>query len=106
MSEPTPVMTASEWKDVRGFTTSYLLSNLGDGIDVIRDEPGDRESTLPLIMAVANHALPDDHPLKMTLSDVNLIREVAEDYKYRGTSTHVELQALSAKLTALLPPEG
>lgn len=61
------------------------------------------EDILPAVMAVANAALPDDSPCKITRDDVALIHETWEGD--RGYMNADKLRRLSAKLAALLPPE-
>ena len=62
-------------------------------------------NVLVVQIAIANRLLPDIHPLKITRADVRLLRAIAEDYEFRGTSDNEDLNRLAAKLAALLPPE-
>ena len=65
---------------------------------------------IPAVIALANHALPDGHPLKITREDVNELASIARDHQYPyGPSGRIDegdiLAKLAAKLAALLPPE-
>lgn len=121
--EIVPVMTQEEWAEVRRNEPRYHLSHLGDGIDIIRDNRADGDATLPLVLAVANDALPVDHPLKITREDVDALLTVVEkdpqDEMANEGDGYVEvwqseemryslsmLARLAKKLAALLPPKG
>ncbi len=54
---------------------------------------------LPKAVAIANHMLPADSPYKITRADIYAIRS-ADTYEPDIDALH----ALSAKLSALLPP--
>jgi len=106
-----PALSAEEW--AQGFVDwgiSYahrgVTLNKHGGVDVYDDTDSSSvaPNELPSLMALANHALPDSHPLKITRVDVEGLRRNAHlmpvgAYK-DGTLT------LAAKLAALLPPEG
>ncbi len=56
------------------------------------------------LVAIANHALPDGHPLKITREDVKEM-EIAS-YLLDGEGRDgAAIAAIAAKLAALLPPE-
>ena len=59
---------------------------------------------IPATIALANHALPDGHPLKITRDDIKALTDAAgPDF---GPRIDIgAFQALAAKLAALLPPE-
>lgn len=101
-----PALTAEEWRDVTPGMYRYYLSNLGDGIDVVRDARADGAEVLPLLVAIANHALPYGHRLKITREDVAMLRHthVVDEYG-DAAGTDPGLHRLAAKLAALLAPE-
>lgn len=94
-----PALTPEEWEDVRlrdGCTLLSVVSDIGAFPDLA-----------PAAMAVANHALPNGHPLKITREDVDQVEEVCAMYdRERYQHMWAVLERLSAKLAALLPPEA
>lgn len=67
-------------------------------------------------MALANHALPDGHPNKLTREDVKALRrsrvfEIDPSQVFDGAVSvdregTERLRSLAARIEALLPPEG
>src|SRR5690349_10334096 len=102
-----PALTPEEWKHderVAAFARepgSRLL--MGD-----RDD----DRSCHRLMALANAALPDDDPRKITRDDIvlllNLSRGIATFYNQgdeRNMAVRDQTRALAAKLAAFLPPE-
>jgi len=58
------------------------------------------------LIALANYALPDDSPYKITQADVELIRDSAEEFRVSWPVGERGLLAVAAKLAALLPPQA
>lgn len=61
------------------------------------------------VLQLANAALPDDSPYKITRADVDALGVAAtliEDLKYLASGRPAELRVLAAKLAAPLPPSG
>lgn len=108
-----PALTAEEWIDSEWRTTPYEV-NSSISVDpsvhllVFRH---DRETrAIPFatprefaaIIALANHALPDGHPLKITRQDAADMQEIAKHGDWFGVS---DVARVAAKLAALLPPD-
>lgn len=116
-----PALSAEEWHDgyvdwaeargARLSTDGYChiaLYDDGDEIALAARE-------LPALIALANHALPDGDPRKITRADVEVLEEAS---RYLGARAYADdagtyertgamsLRTLSAKLRALLPREG
>lgn len=121
-----PALSAEEWADL--FTDPYddsvpderimgvacsdrmPTAHVFDGT-LYLNAIADHDTDLPQLMAVANAALPDDSPHKITRADVarlegfaNWIREELH-YNEGAVADTVRLSDLAAKLAALLPPE-
>lgn len=116
-----PALTPQEAKDERiiipspvampGHFMLFEIDSRGLAISV----SGSRDVALThadcvRLAAIANHALPDGHPLKITREDVNELASIARDHQYPyGPSGRIDegdiLAKLAAKLAALLPPE-
>ena len=116
-----PALTAEEWSTLKdGYYVELSGCRIGidtDGLDVrgrfMGEEATVPRECAPALMALANAALPDDDPRKITREDVAACR--AFDFNFWGMeSDSVEvrradcerLQLLAAKLAALLPPEA
>jgi hypothetical protein len=85
-----------------------------------RQEPdglrvGGQSTIVPALMALANDALPDGDPRKLTRADVEAL-DIAVQYDeglcfehgsigHDDAMRHARLHALAAKIAALLPPE-
>lgn len=116
-----PALSAEEWARERvesttnADTVSLIRSEHGrvnfvaHGTNGWRGEPNTiglvMGTRMPLaIMALANAALSDDSPHKITRADVDMLESSAENdhdaYVNRGA-----MNQLAAKLAALLPPE-
>ena len=70
---------------------------------------GSTRESLPRAMTIANAALPDDSPYKITRSDLDKLDCAASALRHEYGSDDedaADLDALAAKLAALLPPEG
>lgn len=82
-------------------TTHELFAWADDGMIVISIDPA-------VMLPLANHALPDGHPLKLGWSDVRLLEGIASDYPHGSSVGEYgdRLRATAAKLRALLPPEA
>lgn len=114
-----PALTPEEWAEAEDgelvIRTPYsaripsggylnLNTAAADGYEVITT------ADLPALMALANAALPDDHPGKLTWEQVERLRELAKDveaewpYEHEGPRDAGFLRALAAALGSLLPP--
>lgn len=107
--EITPALSAEEWAQREAVRASTEISAL-DGSVMLVDP--DAPSTVvlaegvPALMALANAALPDGDPRKLTREDVALIRgERFGGFKDDAPALWRAVDALAAKLAALLPPE-
>jgi hypothetical protein len=127
--EPRPALTPEEWagrKRPQYYGEQPCIQLWSSGaIDLSRDvqrdgewAPGDRVSidagdtaSAHALMALANAALPDGHPNKITRDDVQRVyvaqQDAAEKYPHAAEAGWLApgLLALAAKLAALLPPE-
>lgn len=116
MSEPIePALTAEDWADVRKYGVSWVRAEAGP---VHWGDWSDQEDAE--VMAIANYALPDDSPYKITREDVAFLRVRAEncwaterhaveifrtDVADDARRAAMYFDKLAAKLAALLPPE-
>ena len=115
-----PALTPGEWADADGIQIARTADGVVSVMDWTRyvggvglritggDDNGDIDIDpvqLPPVMALANHALPDGHPLKITRADVHALQYVAEMREMRDEQEKSVIADLAAKLAALLPPE-
>jgi hypothetical protein len=115
-----PALSAEEWRGEETWDTLVALYRFNGGVFF---HCGDGSGSaiggdhLAAAVALANHALPDDDPRKITRADVARLNiEVARaDAEYdaalrsdpqdlSGFDRFNELRTLAAKLAALLPP--
>lgn len=115
-SEITPALTADDWQDAReiGELQLFVMNTAGIPAHLLPARHGYRHG---MMLALANYALPDGHPLKITREDVEALREAGNWFtKWSSdTDTDAERVAFNArgfglihvadKLAALLPPE-
>lgn len=108
-----PALTPEEWAKVQRDTLMPY-----DAFDAISafgmSRPSNADSAVALI-ALANAALPDRDPRKITRADVDALRQLAGTVRIPTGDGMTFLTpgggppwatALAAKLAALLPPEG
>lgn len=111
-------LTPDEWRD--GYVdwgafyshTGASLNPRDGGIEVYND--GDRNSIpvpyIPALIALANHSLPDSHPLKITRADVRKLAEIGRGLQSSFISGEIDegdfISAFASRLTALLPPDA
>jgi hypothetical protein len=115
----TPALSAKEWDSLEVGDipkTEYLMFVEEDGSVVVMRKTGKQrmESVavdsehLPTLIALANHALPDSDPRKITREQVDALADVADKATVRHWhDAHYaapHLRALVAALRALLPP--
>src|SRR5689334_156495 len=81
---------------MRGFDTGEVSIEAPDGRDA---DIGSRH--LPALIALANAALPENDPHKLTRDDVSLLESARQDLAGKVAD---DVRALAAKLAALLPP--
>lgn len=92
-----PALSAGEWAELDHYPASP--STLED------------VQTLPLIddrhraVALANHALPDGDPRKITRADVDALRDDLSDHPDDRARQEAVLRRIADKIAALLPPE-
>lgn len=108
--EPTipPALSAEQWKDA--LAVAIVPNGVSPGcvalFQMYCDEYGyatyASSSDLPKFIALANAALPDDSPNKITRADVAFLNEIAGALYSGAWSGPAE--RLAAKLAALLPP--
>jgi hypothetical protein len=115
-----PALTAEEWSDK---SASYheedgpefiqdkqiLIGPSGESIFVKRSFNGApvdmvslRDDQLVALIALANHALPDDHPLKITREMIDGL--IGEAEAAPTVQQHAFLISVASVLAALLPP--
>jgi hypothetical protein len=103
-----PALTPDEWAEQR-----YRDDEYGEGVGILRGtlctvyDSG--EGRFPMdagkVLALANHALPDGHPLKITRDDVLWLERVISLEMYENPRLAEHINTLRIKLAALLPPE-
>ena len=91
-----PALTAEEWADFarssRLARTGMLEAVLGSG-------------QLPKVLAMANAALPDGDPRKITPQDVLDLQSMSNTMDYEPVMYSGDIDRIAAKLAALLPPK-
>jgi hypothetical protein len=112
-----PALSPEEWADVEsneigssvyrpGVYCTHLFPrhrvNFAGGDDDGVIQVGNDDA--PFVMALANAALPDGSPYKITRDDVEEIGEAYEHYRDMQAPGYRAFQRLAAKLAALLPP--
>jgi hypothetical protein len=104
-------ITPEQWLDgqMQAVDPSGYIS-LEYGIVDVSLLRADESTGWSALMAVCNHALPDDDQWKITSRDVGLMRDIASGLEAaddipgaRGSGR--TLHRIAAKLAALLPPE-
>ncbi len=111
MSEIKPALSAEEWATDLGSAErdgAWVYAAKGfAGVVVGRDDQKTgvhlSEDALPALIAIANAALPDDSPYKITRDDIGLIGYAIMALHHRPVN-QAKLDSLAAKLEALLPP--
>ena len=131
MDTPAPALTAAEWERMRHEVPhghhepadrywverpTYIEYEEPMPAGELRAEVGPHnaytalrtEVTLPPvpIMALANAALPDGHPAKLTADDAEWCRLLAGNHTVDFGELQTWAAQMRAKLVALLPPEG
>jgi hypothetical protein len=108
-----PALTAEEWAktDIRRGDFTAHIGHWGDDELVVDDVTGENSvpvpaDALPAVIALANAALPDGDPRKITRDDLlNLSADLDTAAGERGSACEMASWPLYAKLAALLPPE-
>ena len=102
-----PALTAEEWAEIKRLSARGYFQATADLPPQLRALALDFDQFRA--MAVANAALPDDDPRKITRDEVAMIAEEARVRSWNGTHYDLSLapdwNRLAAKLAALLPPE-
>lgn len=102
MSEIKPALTAEEWAEGDEEGNTFV-----DRTAWAYEEAGVTDRFQ--LMALCNHALPDDDPRKIVRADVQRCMAAAdraeEHSGYNGDWRRSDWRDLAAKLAALLPPE-
>jgi hypothetical protein len=111
----TPALTPEEWAEAleRGGLskdgTYYLPERAPNGLTVgITSEIGTffHQQEIPTLIALANHALPDTDPRKLTREDLHAVMDASNGQESEFNEGDDRLYRLEAKLAALLPPDG
>jgi hypothetical protein len=116
--DPRPALTPEQWAE-RNVDTEAFYGYVDDAGIIVGETGEDMggpvgvfvyQDHLPAVMALANAALPDGHPNKVTRADVEDLAAVISAYDW--DTIHGEPLARReraaralAKLRALLPPE-
>jgi hypothetical protein len=120
-----PALTAGQWGPMPPRVANYTLSNgaivhLGPREIGIQDNWGEAAAApLAAVIALANHALPDSDPRKITRTQINALRfaavalrEKGEKMLAAGISPGIEdeqaftVDKLADALESYLPPEA
>jgi hypothetical protein len=106
-----PALTALEWEEALAWPHGLLdyLVKPGDAIGYGKDKPED----LRALIALANAALPDDDPRKITRAGVTAMRDDAAKLRARSLNGDDDLFLIAWRLSLLadalesyLPPES
>lgn len=110
-----PALTREEWSEKEHRISRREVMSGGKGFVIDGPDPSDSvyvdsPDDLAAAVALANDALPDGHPLKITREDVAALHVVLSGYGSEfvedGKGDVARCERLAAKLAALLPPEG
>lgn len=100
----TPALSAEEWAATPAFAddSGVTVEVTRDGLVVIGDDGNGVILDAAKTLALANHALPVGHPLKITRAKLDALEAAIGrgDYEDYGAA-----QAVMDHLAALLPPE-
>lgn len=103
-----PALTPEEWEGARGGDARSRLCETANYVQYHVREQAAAEYVEA--MALANEAIPDSHPHKITRADVALLelasRRLDMGSEFGFDPDVADLRLLAAKLAALLPPEG
>ena len=105
-----PALEPHEWRQRRCGAVS--LSRVENEVHVVVRDPDEQlvsvstPQELFALMALANHALPDDDPRKITEEKVRTLEAISTDmwHGHRAAEHREALAMLARTLTALLPP--
>ena len=98
-----PALSPFQWNSIRrdgdvwSVTTAQMPLDAGSVPRVTR-------ASAPLYLALANHALPDADPRKITRNMVNALREIADDSPW-DESLGLVLNGIAEVLESYLPPK-
>lgn len=109
-----PALSAREWGPMPIRVGTYRLGYradlsptnvlVGNGTISIQDSYGEAsDAPLAAVIAIANHALSDDDPRKITREWVDALRRVATAFPLLGEFR--EISAMADALLSYLPPE-
>jgi hypothetical protein len=110
-----PALTPAEWAAAAAERGAITIERTPSGAlwleEQRRGPVGVMQSGLPAVMALANAALPDGDPRKITPEDLVAARVYAEERHDERSYAEFDalydrFEGLMAKLAALLPPEG
>jgi hypothetical protein len=90
----TPALTLHQWQEIMYY-----------GVDGATNDGTTTADDRHYAMAIANAALPDDDPRKITRGDVDAVDEATTFLPEQMHDLVAILRATVAKLAALLPPE-
>jgi hypothetical protein len=99
-----PALSAKEWRDEMDFAGPSSELTRAVGVAVL-SRPKDPKSALRALIALANHALEDDDPRKITRNLVHGLRQWATRLTLEGNGEE-ELNAIADALESYLPPEA
>ena len=101
-NELEPALSAEEWADITRY--GVVVSEIDVGPFHFGTNSSDES-----LLALANAALPDESPYKITPEDSRFLEQIAlahaESGEYWQTRTAARLRAIALKLAALLPPK-
>jgi hypothetical protein len=107
-----PALTTGQWANENYHPSpafSIQVHEVDDGRGIVIGDGGDcagiyRPSDLLATIALANHALPDNHPLKIELGMVQDISRAADLVPSDRPHMAAGLRVYAARLAALIPP--
>ena len=110
--EIAPALEPKEWAQRKCGLLS--MNSVADEVHVIVRDPDDQvvsvsgPEELFALMALANNALPDGDPRKITAMKVRLLRDITSDmwFGHRSGEHREALATLARTLEALLPPNA
>lgn len=108
-AEVRPALVSDEWARAQCARDGVCMLARDGVLDIVEiEEPHDQTFVtgdgLASAVALANAALPDGHPNKLTHEDAAALRAARDFCRSRHMRGHPSLDTLPDKLAALLPP--
>jgi hypothetical protein len=99
-----PALSPFQWSSVKRDGEVWSVTPAAQMAGEAGSVPRVTRATAPLYIALANHALLDTDPRKITRGMVNALRDTASDHQW-DVDLNTFLNAIADALDSYLPPE-